>query len=42
MNAMPRISSREALVAHLLGLGFGAATIIGLAPAALALLRAWI
>jgi len=35
-------SARVALIAHLLGLGFGAATIIGLTPAVLALLRAWI
>ncbi|MGO8912794.1 MAG: hypothetical protein ACLQDM_26200 [Bradyrhizobium sp.] len=31
---------RVALVAHLLGLGAGAATAIGLTPAALALVRA--
>jgi hypothetical protein len=34
--------TRMALAAHLLGLGTGAAIIIGLTPAALALLRAWI
>jgi hypothetical protein len=32
---------RAALVAHLLGLGFGAATVIGLTPAATALVRVW-
>jgi hypothetical protein len=32
--------ARVALVAHLLGLGAGAATIVGLTPAALALVRA--
>ncbi len=36
------IRLRVALVAHLLGLGTGAAMVIGLTPAALALVRALI
>jgi hypothetical protein len=32
-------STRAALVAHLLGLGLGTATVIGLTPAALTLAR---
>ena len=35
-------TSHAALAAHLLGLGTGAVTIIGLTPAALALVRAFI
>jgi hypothetical protein len=34
-------SGGAALLAHLLGLGFGAALIIGFTPAAVTLVRAW-
>jgi hypothetical protein len=34
-------SISEALLAHLLGLGFGAAMIVGFTPAAVTLVRAW-
>lgn len=40
MTRYCQTGERVALVAHLLGLGAGATTVVGLTPAALALVRA--